>query len=101
MQTVDGSVLKKCYHDNARYRSVAGAGIIGPRIYDGAKIGSASLQRLDCEATAARRLELCPAGAVVGCTKCDWNKAHERAQERDDTAGMRVHAVPREQVRPA
>ncbi len=24
--------------------------------------------------------------------KGDWNKAHEYAQERDDTAGMRVHA---------
>ena len=24
--------------------------------------------------------------------KGDWDKAHERAQERDDTAGMRVHA---------
>lgn len=24
--------------------------------------------------------------------KGDWNKAHERAQERDDQAGMRVHA---------
>ena len=24
--------------------------------------------------------------------KGDWNKAHERAQERDDAAGMRVHA---------
>jgi hypothetical protein len=24
--------------------------------------------------------------------KGDWDKAHERAQKRDDTAGMRVHA---------
>lgn len=24
--------------------------------------------------------------------KGDWDKAHERAQERDDAAGMRVHA---------
>ncbi|PAQ00235.1 MAG: hypothetical protein E5Y88_02105 [Mesorhizobium sp.] len=24
--------------------------------------------------------------------KGDWDKAHERAQARDDTAGMRVHA---------
>ena len=24
--------------------------------------------------------------------KGDWNEAHERAQERDDAAGMRVHA---------
>lgn len=24
--------------------------------------------------------------------KGDWRKAHERAQERDDPAGMRVHA---------
>ena len=24
--------------------------------------------------------------------KGDWDKAHERAQERDDQAGMRVHA---------
>jgi len=24
--------------------------------------------------------------------KGDWHKAHERAQERDDAAGMRVHA---------
>jgi hypothetical protein len=24
--------------------------------------------------------------------KGDWDKAHERAQDRDDTAGMRVHA---------
>jgi hypothetical protein len=24
--------------------------------------------------------------------KGDWNAAHERAQERDDAAGMRVHA---------
>jgi hypothetical protein len=32
-----------------------------------AKIGFADLQRFDCEATAARRLKLCPASVVVGC----------------------------------
>ena len=37
MPMVDGSVLKKCYQNSGGYRSAAGAGIIGPRIYDGAK----------------------------------------------------------------
>jgi hypothetical protein len=40
MPVVAGSVLAKCYQKNARYRLAAGAGIIGVRIYNGAKIGS-------------------------------------------------------------
>lgn len=53
---------------DARYRSAAGAGIIGVLDFTTvAKIGFTDLQRFDCGATAARRLKLCPAGAVVGC----------------------------------
>jgi hypothetical protein len=53
---------------------------------------SASLQRFDCAITAARRLEPGPAGAVEGC-KGRLEKAHERAQVRNDTAGIAVTSV--------
>lgn len=53
---------------DARYRSAASTSIIDLLDFTTvAKIGFAGLQRLDCETTAARRLKLGPAGAVVGC----------------------------------
>ena len=91
MPMVDGSVLKKCYQNSGGYRSAAGAGIIGAAF--------TTVRKLDLQAFRDSIAKPQPPDglsfalqALWWDAKDDWDKAHQRAQERDDTAGMRVHA---------
>ena len=78
--------------DDARYRSAAGADIIGVLYFT--TVGKLDLQTFrDSIVKLQPPAGLSPALlALWWDAKGDWDRAHERAQERDDTAGMRVHA---------
>jgi hypothetical protein len=75
-----------------RYRSAGGAGIVGP--WPSRMAAKMDLQTFRDSIAKPQP----PAGlsaalqALWWDAKGDWNKAHERAQEHDDAAGMHVHA---------